>query len=95
MAPGVLRGAPAGRAADVYGWAVVMLYAASGRPPCQRRAHTVQLPEPLHALVNAGLAERPEERPTARDLQLGLLEHRADHGSLMEAGSRTRAPSPP
>ncbi|MFI6921853.1 protein kinase [Nonomuraea spiralis] len=88
MAPEVLRGAQAGRAADVYGWAAVMLYAASGRPPYRAQAHTVPLPEPLRVLVDAGLAERPEERPAARDLLLGLLEHRAAHGNLMEAGSR-------
>jgi serine/threonine protein kinase len=33
MAPEVFRGSAAGQAADVYGWAAVMLYAASARPP--------------------------------------------------------------
>ncbi|NUP00837.1 MAG: serine/threonine protein kinase, partial [Nonomuraea sp.] len=87
MAPEVLRGAPAGRAADVYGWAAVMVYAASGRPPYRAQAHTVDLPEPLRSLVPAGLAERPEDRPAARDLLLRLLEHRTAPGGLMEAGS--------
>ncbi|TYB71054.1 protein kinase [Nonomuraea sp. PA05] len=88
MAPEVLRGVPAGPEADVYGWAAVLLYAASGRPPYRAQAHTVEFPEPLRSLVPAGLAERPEDRPTARDLLLSLLERRADRQDLAEAGNR-------
>jgi WD40 repeat protein len=88
MAPEAWRGALAGQAADVYGWAAVMLHAASGRPPYRAQAHTVELAEPLRSLVLAGLADRPEARPSARDVLLGLLEHRVEPAGLMEAGSR-------
>ncbi|MGW0807847.1 WD40 repeat domain-containing serine/threonine protein kinase [Nonomuraea sp. NPDC002799] len=88
MAPEVWRGALAGQAADVYGWAAVMLHAASGRPPYRAQAPAVELAEPLRSLVLAGLAERPEDRPPARDLLLRLLEHRVEPAGLMEAGSR-------
>ncbi|ACZ87260.1 WD40 repeat domain-containing serine/threonine-protein kinase [Streptosporangium roseum] len=88
MAPEVLHGAPADRAADVYGWAAVMLFAASARPPYRAQASAAGLPEPLRSLVLSGLAARPEARPEARDVLLRLLEHRPDPARLMEAGSR-------
>ncbi|GAA4041077.1 serine/threonine-protein kinase [Nonomuraea soli] len=86
MAPEVLRGSAAGQAADVYGWAAVILYAATARLPYRAHAPYAELPEPVRSLVLSGLAEHPQDRPDSRDLLLRLLDHRPDPARLMEAG---------
>ncbi|MCA2221218.1 WD40 repeat domain-containing serine/threonine protein kinase [Nonomuraea aurantiaca] len=86
MAPEVFSGQRAGPAADVFAWGAVILYAATGEDPFTAGAlgavmHRVLshepdlavLPDSLRHLVGAALAKEPADRPTARELLLGLV----------------------
>ncbi|MEV0385892.1 serine/threonine-protein kinase [Nonomuraea sp. NPDC050643] len=86
MAPEVFSGERAGPAADVFAWAAVVLYAATGADPFTGEAlgavmHRVLshepdlsvLPASLRGLVGAALSKEPAHRPAARELLLGLL----------------------
>ncbi|MFI9594910.1 protein kinase [Nonomuraea sp. NPDC052265] len=79
MAPEQLDGGPAGSAgsaADVFAWASVMVFAATGRPPFGDDAPPAvagrilrgepqlgELPDPLREIVRACLAKDPQARP--------------------------------
>jgi predicted Ser/Thr protein kinase len=80
MAPEQLTG-HAGREADIFTWALIVAFAASGQPPfgtgatiaiLQRimndRPDVSAVPPRLMPLVRAALAKDPERRPTAVDL---------------------------
>ncbi len=67
-APESYRGG-ASATVDVYAWAALVVYAATGRPPYSGRADSVGLPEPLVGLVGAALSAEPQLRPTARQLR--------------------------
>ncbi|MEU7894159.1 serine/threonine-protein kinase [Nonomuraea sp. NPDC049152] len=86
MPPEVFTGQRAGTPADVFAWGGVILYAATGFDPFKdeslggvmHRVLTVDpdvsmLDEPVRSLVSAALRKRPEDRPSARDLLLGLV----------------------
>ncbi|WP_157250235.1 WD40 repeat domain-containing serine/threonine-protein kinase [Nonomuraea typhae] len=86
MAPEVFSGERARTAADVFAWGATVLFAATGQDPFRADwlgavMHRVLshepdlsvLPEPLRELVGAALAKDPGERPTARELLLGLV----------------------
>ncbi|WP_069741912.1 WD40 repeat domain-containing serine/threonine protein kinase [Streptomyces sp. EN23] len=86
MAPEVLAGQRATEASDVFAWAAVVLYAATGTEPFRgeniaevaHRTTTVEpdlgaLPPEARPLMAAALAKDPELRPTAADLLLGLV----------------------
>ncbi|MEU6431650.1 WD40 repeat domain-containing serine/threonine protein kinase [Microbispora sp. NPDC046973] len=86
MAPEVFMGRRAGAPADVFSWGAVVLYAAIGDDPFQAESlgavmHRVLatdpdldvLPGSLRSLVEAALSKEPLDRPTARDLLLGLI----------------------
>ncbi|MGW9291918.1 WD40 repeat domain-containing serine/threonine protein kinase [Streptomyces albidoflavus] len=86
MAPEVLAGARATAASDIFAWAAVVVYAASGTEPFRgenigevvHRTATVDpdlgaLPARVRPLIAAALAKEPELRPTAADLLLGLV----------------------
>ncbi|MFF3035046.1 protein kinase [Streptomyces rubiginosohelvolus] len=86
MAPEVLAGQRATEASDVFAWAAVVLYAATGTEPFRgeniaevaHRTTTVEpdlgaLPPEIRPLMAAALAKDPELRPTAADLLLGLV----------------------
>ncbi|MGW4470879.1 protein kinase domain-containing protein [Nonomuraea sp. NPDC004354] len=86
MAPEVFSGERAGTAADVFAWGATVLFAATGQDPFRADSlgavmHRVlshepdlsMLPGPLRALVGAALAKDPRQRPTARELLLGLV----------------------
>ncbi|WP_431897645.1 WD40 repeat domain-containing serine/threonine protein kinase [Nonomuraea sp. bgisy101] len=86
MPPEVFTGQRAGTPADVFAWGGVILYAATGSDPFKdeslggvmHRVLTMDpdvsvLDEPLRSLVSAALRKRPEDRPGARALLLGLL----------------------
>ncbi|MGW7089292.1 protein kinase domain-containing protein [Streptomyces sp. NPDC054871] len=86
MAPEVLSGQRATEASDIFAWAAVVVYAASGTEPF-RGAHIGEvihrtaaldpdlsaLPNRMRPLVAAALAKEPDLRPSAQELLLGLV----------------------
>jgi predicted Ser/Thr protein kinase len=88
MAPEVVRGEPAGPAADVFAWAAAITFAATGNPPFHgpNMAATIyQLTngEPdlgvlsghLRGIVAECVAKDPATRPTAVDLLMRLMQY--------------------
>ncbi|WP_424528848.1 protein kinase domain-containing protein [Sphaerisporangium viridialbum] len=86
MAPEQIAGQQVGPATDVFAWASVVGYAATGTPPfgndtvpaiMNRILHNEpqlgDLPQPLRSVVYSCLAKDPRERPTMRDVLLRLL----------------------
>ncbi|MFI6731336.1 serine/threonine-protein kinase [Nonomuraea sp. NPDC050451] len=86
MAPEQLAGERIGPAVDVFAWASVMVFAATGMPPfgedslpavINRILHNEpqvgDLPQPLRTIVLACLAKDPAHRPTMQDVLLRLL----------------------
>ncbi|MFJ6935269.1 protein kinase [Streptomyces sp. NPDC101132] len=86
MAPEVLTGQRATTAADVFAWAAVVLYAATGAEPFRgdnwaevtHRTASVDpdlsgVPARLRPLIAAALAKDPALRPGAPDLLAGLI----------------------
>ncbi|MEU4224079.1 serine/threonine-protein kinase [Nonomuraea sp. NPDC026600] len=86
MAPEQLAGQVVGAQADVFAWASVIVYAASGVPPfgddslpavINRILHSEpqvgELPEPLRSVVLSCLAKDPGHRPSMQDVLLHLL----------------------
>ncbi|MFB4278116.1 WD40 repeat domain-containing serine/threonine protein kinase [Nonomuraea sp. MTCD27] len=86
LAPELFGGGCAGPEADVYAWAAIILFAATGLPPhpggdaaaaIHRAPHAVPgltaLPEVLRRPVAAALSKNPANRPTAEALLLRLL----------------------
>ncbi|MFD1930987.1 protein kinase [Nonomuraea mangrovi] len=86
MAPEQLAGEPIGPAVDVFAWASVIVFAATGTPPfgndslpavIRRILHDEpnlgDLPGPLRPVVLACLAKDPAARPTMQDVLLRLL----------------------
>ncbi|MEV0383869.1 protein kinase [Nonomuraea sp. NPDC050643] len=85
MAPEQLAGKPVGAAADVFSWASVLVYAATGVPPfgddslpavinriLREEPHIGELPGPLREVVTACLVKDPGARPAMRDVLLRL-----------------------
>ncbi|MEV5323922.1 serine/threonine-protein kinase [Nonomuraea sp. NPDC052634] len=85
MAPEQLAGRPVGAAADVFSWASVIVFAATGVPPfgddalpavINRILHDEpelgELERPLRDVVTACLAKDPGARPSMRDVLLKL-----------------------
>ncbi|WP_188188509.1 serine/threonine-protein kinase [Nonomuraea sp. SYSU D8015] len=86
MSPEQLSGEAVGPASDVFSWAVTMVFAATGRPAFGEdsvpavfnRVLTVHpdlspLPPALRGVVGACLNKRPEERPSASDVMLAII----------------------
>ncbi|MEV4568621.1 protein kinase [Nonomuraea sp. NPDC049419] len=76
VSPEEYAGGPTGPAADVYGWALVVVYAATGRQPygserpevlalrvLRNPVDTAALPPALRALADRALSKAPEQRP--------------------------------
>ncbi|WP_327090035.1 serine/threonine-protein kinase [Nonomuraea sp. NBC_01738] len=95
MSPEQLSGQGAGAASDVFAWAATMLYAATGTAAFQaptlpavyhriinHRPDVSPLPSPLREVVGRALAKRPEERPTAQELMLALVEQGPGEGAI-------------
>jgi hypothetical protein len=85
MAPEQLRGEPPTAAVDVFAWASVVAYAATGRPPFGTGTgvtHAIvygepdlgDLHQPLRDLVSAAFHKHPTARPTATDLVARLAQ---------------------
>ncbi|TMR22658.1 serine/threonine-protein kinase, partial [Nonomuraea zeae] len=85
MAPEQLAGKAVGAPADVFAWASVMVFAASGVPPfgddslpavinriVNEEPQIGELPRPLREVVLACLAKKPGTRPAIRDVLLRL-----------------------
>ncbi|MFI6886663.1 serine/threonine-protein kinase [Streptosporangium canum] len=100
MAPEVLTGRGATAAADVWAWALVVLFSASGRDAVQSqdpmtaiggvlgfRPDLNGLAEPLSGLVAAALSRDPARRPSARGILLGLLGGPDGDDLLTEGGA--------
>ena len=98
MAPEHLAGTRVSAAADVWSWAVTMVFAGTGELPFKGESLTAtafailhsepnvgRLPEPLGSLVHRCLSKDPAARPSAR----GVL------GELVAAGARLTGPMPP
>ncbi len=98
MAPEQLAGTRVTAAADMWSWAVTMVFAGTGELPFKGESLTAtafailhsepkmgRLPEPLGWLVYRCLAKDPAARPSAR----GVL------GELVAAGARLVGPMPP
>jgi eukaryotic-like serine/threonine-protein kinase len=93
ISPENYRDAPIGPPADVWAWALIVYYAATGRRPYRparpevvaarvlsATIDTSGVPEPYRPLVDRALAKDPRDRPRAHELLTGLTapQHRAD-----------------
>ena len=98
MAPEQLAGTRVTAAADMWSWAVTMVFAGTGELPFKGESLTAtafailhsepqvgRLPEPLGWLVHRCLNKDPAGRPSARDVL----------GELVAAGARLAGPMPP
>jgi hypothetical protein len=98
MAPEQLAGTRVTAAADMWSWAVTMVFAGTGELPFRGESltamayailysepHVGSLPEPLDWLVYRCLSKDPVGRPSARDVL----------GELVAAGARPVGPMPP
>src|SRR5580693_4071880 len=98
MAPEQLAGTRVTAAADMWSWAVTMVFAGTGELPFRGESLTAaafailnsepnvgRLPEPLSSLVYRCLSKDPAARPSARDVL----------GELVAAGARLVGPMPP
>jgi predicted Ser/Thr protein kinase len=98
MAPEQLAGTRVTAAADMWSWAVTMVFAGTGKLPFRGDSLTAtafailhsepkvgSLPEPLEWLVRRCLNKDPAGRPSARDVL----------GELVAAGARLAGPMPP
>jgi serine/threonine protein kinase len=90
MAPEHFTGAPVTTATDIFAWASLVAYAATGRYPfgssdlatvAARIIHAKpdhrHLPTPLRNLVRAAFAKTPHHRPTATQLHSALITDRS------------------
>jgi WD40 repeat protein/predicted Ser/Thr protein kinase len=106
MAPELFQGKRATPAVDVWAWALVVLFAATGRAPfdggtmatlhhqiLNERPRTDVLPEPLRGLVEAALDQDPERRPSAQEVLDGLLS--GVSGDALEAGTKAAGQGEP
>jgi Protein kinase domain len=98
MAPEQLAGTRVTAAADMWSWAVTMVFAGTGELPFKGESltatafailhsepHVGRLPEPLGSLIHRCLNKDPAVRPSARSVL----------GELVAAGARLVGPMPP
>ncbi|MGW4644903.1 BMP family ABC transporter substrate-binding protein, partial [Sphaerisporangium sp. NPDC004334] len=106
MAPEQIAGEQVGPPADVFAWAVTMVFAATGRrafggasvPSVLHAVLTAdpdlsEVPEPLRPLLGRCLAKNPQDRPTAAEIMLQLVGH--DAASLQRVLPSTTATASP
>ncbi|GAA0364803.1 hypothetical protein GCM10009530_13160 [Microbispora corallina] len=100
QSPEELLGDPAGPPADLFGWAAVIVYAASGRVPFseERVRHGAADLDPLEGdlrqLVADCLAPEPEDRPSARETLLRLIGHPGALDTVVPGSAPAAAPAP-
>ncbi|WP_248962128.1 BMP family ABC transporter substrate-binding protein [Sphaerisporangium perillae] len=108
MAPEQIANDSVGPPADVFSWAVTMVFAASGRhafggPSVPALLHAVLtaepdlggVPEPLRSLLGRCLVKSPEGRPTAAEIMLHLVGQGTGRPPAATTGERIRpSPSP-
>ncbi|MFD1931934.1 serine/threonine protein kinase [Nonomuraea mangrovi] len=93
MAPEQLAGMEVGPSADVFAWAGVMVFAATGTPPFGRGSlpelirriqygepHLADVPDALRPIVADCLAKDPALRPTMQDVLFRLIGDRPSGG---------------
>jgi hypothetical protein len=103
MGPEIIEGAPPSPAADVYGWATTVTFAATGRSPygsgsldavlarvATGRPELDGVPPSLEPLVRAALERDPARRPSAADLVRRIRP--ADAGAPPTRPERRRPP---
>ncbi|GAA2612557.1 WD40 repeat domain-containing serine/threonine protein kinase [Actinomadura fulvescens] len=104
MAPEIFKGRPATPAVDVWAWAAIVLFAATGRPPFDGDSlptlmhqvlndtpETDVLTGPLRTLVESALDRDPAKRPTPHQILTGLIGGGAR--DPLEAGTRAASES--
>lgn len=107
IAPERLTGAPATAASDVFGWGLLVAYAATGRNPfgigdaaelaeriVTRPPDLSALKEPLYGLVMTALAKDPADRPEAGDLLTALLAPRGQDTAALAVADLWKPPPP-
>ncbi|MEO3794413.1 protein kinase [Nonomuraea sp. B10E15] len=107
MAPEQFLGAVAGPAADVFAWASVIVYAATGAPPFGNDSLPAVLsriqydepdlgdvPEPLRSIVYGCLAKDPAARPAMQDVLFQLISGRAGASAADDRYSPGSGPIP-
>ncbi|MEZ0075477.1 BMP family ABC transporter substrate-binding protein [Planotetraspora sp. GP83] len=108
MAPEQIANDQAGPPADVFSWAVTMIFAATGRlafggtsvPAVLHAVLTTEpdmsgVPESLRSLLGQCLAKAPHDRPAAAEIMLQLVGHGTGRPPGATTGEPTRAsPSP-
>lgn len=92
--------APAGPAADVYGWGLLAVYAATGRPPygtgrpevlamkvMHESVDVTEVPDALRGLVGRALAKDPAARPGTAEVVAAVAQAwRGQHGDQLGQG---------
>ncbi|MEU5884660.1 serine/threonine-protein kinase [Spirillospora sp. NPDC047279] len=98
MAPEQVRGETLTKAADVFAWAGVVVYAATGRPPfgtgegfrdriLDGEPALPDLPEPLAGLVRRAFSKDPAGRPAAGELVTALTTGNAPATRVLRAAA--------
>ncbi|MFC4008073.1 serine/threonine protein kinase [Nonomuraea purpurea] len=111
MAPEQFAGAPVGPPSDVFAWASVMVFAATGTPPFgndsvvgvlrriqYEEPQLADVPAPLRSIVYACLAKDPRARPTMQDVLFRLIGAQpspAQHPANQPIGTPPQASFPP
>ncbi|MEO3863140.1 serine/threonine-protein kinase [Acrocarpospora sp. B8E8] len=107
-APEQFRGEPAGQAADMFSWAAMMAFAATGRSPFEGGSPSATmnqvlhgepdlsgLPEPPRDVVADCLAKEPGARPTASQALMRLVGHAPLTIERDDIPTPPPAPAPP
>ena len=80
-------------AADMRGWARMLLFAAAGGPPDPSYDDLELLPEPLRTLASQCLSGGPGDQPTARSVVVDLLGDSEPPAGVLAEGARRAAPA--
>ncbi|MBO3745796.1 serine/threonine protein kinase [Streptosporangiaceae bacterium NEAU-GS5] len=100
MSPEQVAAHRVGPPSDMFSWAVTMTFAATGRPVfgfdslpaviyrvMNEIPDVSRLPDRLRPIVEACLAKKPEQRPTAAEALFSLLDHQSDESDQEPIGA--------